>query len=531
MKRIWILLIILLLKVSYMLGEDLVPKYKNPLNIYKVADPFVLFYNGKFYLYATSERGAGPLGGFEVWESANLVNWLYRGWAYKSDENSWGKDSFWAPEVLYKDGKFFLFYSARGYINGRKTLRICLAVSDNPLGPFKDLKAPLFDFGYATIDAHPFIDDDNKIYLYFSRDVSENPTSDIYVVRLSNDFMNTIGEPKFLLTPTQAWERNSKWNEGPFVIKYNKKYYLFYSGNLSASPEYSVGYAVSDSPLGPFIKAKENPILTKTEYISGPGHNSIIKTPDGKEYFIVYHIQMKKEGTHLRQLAIDRLIFTPEGKVKVIGPTYTPQPFPSGVPKPKEVSSDDFSDKELDLQRWSITGQYDYSLSERKGYLRIKTIMSDIYKILSTPLDVSNIFTQYTLDKKFEISTKFEIISSEDQDRAGLIVFDNWSHYLELVRTQKKGKAFLEFIKRNGEDMEKFSIENVPNTKTFFLKLKNNGKTWQAFYKFNEKEDWKSFDKEISNDFDVIKVGITAYSPYSIGGSIFDFDYFNYITN
>ncbi|MGC8814398.1 family 43 glycosylhydrolase [Dictyoglomus sp.] len=109
MKRIWILLIILLLKVSYMLGEDLVPKYKNPLNIYKVADPFVLFYNGKFYLYATSERGAGPLGGFEVWESANLVNWLYRGWAYKSDENSWGKDSFWAPEVLYKDGKFFLF--------------------------------------------------------------------------------------------------------------------------------------------------------------------------------------------------------------------------------------------------------------------------------------------------------------------------------------------------------------------------------------------------------------------------------------
>lgn len=59
-------------------------KYKNPLNVYKVADPFVLFYKGKFYLYATSESGAGIGGGFEVWESNNLVDWIYRGWAYKS---------------------------------------------------------------------------------------------------------------------------------------------------------------------------------------------------------------------------------------------------------------------------------------------------------------------------------------------------------------------------------------------------------------------------------------------------------------
>lgn len=528
-KFFYLIIIIFILGVIIMYGEDKGPKYKNPLNVYKIADPFVLNYKDKFYLYATSERGAGYQGGFEVWESNNLVDWIYKGWAYKSNESSWGKDSFWAPEVLYKDGKFYLFYSARGYIDGKKTLRICLAVSNSPLGPFKDLKAPLFDFGYATIDAHPFVDDDGKIYLYFSRDVSENPTSDIYVVRLTDDLLNTIEKPQFLISPTQAWERNSKWNEGPFVVKYNKKYYLFYSGNFFASPEYSVGYAVSDSPLGPFIKAQENPILSRTEYVSGPGHNSVIKTPDGKEYFIVYHTQMKKEGTHLRQLAIDRLIFTPDGKVKVIGPSNTPQPFPSGVPKPQKASSDDFSGKSLDLSRWSITGQFDYSLSERKGYLRVKTIMSDISSIISTPLDVSNIFTQYTWDDKFEISTKFEIISEEEQDRVGLIIFDNYNHYLEFVRTKKKGKIILELVRKNEEDYEKFVLENIPNKKLYYLKLRNNGEKWEAYYKFDEKENWKSFGRSIKNDFDIMKVGITAYSPYSIGGSIFDFDYFSYL--
>ncbi|MCX7846260.1 MAG: family 43 glycosylhydrolase [Dictyoglomaceae bacterium] len=529
MRKFCLLLsIIFLLGVTAMFGDNKVPKYKNPLNVYKVADPFILSYKGKYYLYATSEKGAGPQGGFEVWESNNLVDWIYRGWAYESDEKSWGKESFWAPEVLYKDGKFYLFYSARGYIKDKKTLRICLAVSNSPLGPFKDLKAPLFDPGYATIDAHPFVDDDGKIYLYFSRDVSENPTSDIYVVRLSEDLLNTIGEPQFLLSPTQLWEKNSKWNEAPFVVKYNKKYYLFYSGNFFASPEYSVGYAISSSPLGPFIKAEENPILRRTEHVSGPGHNSIIRTPDGKEYFMVYHTQMKREGTHLRQLAIDRILFTPDGKVKVLGPTNTPQAFPSGVPRPKKASSDNFSSKDLDFSRWIITGSFDYSLTERKGYLRIKTIMSDILSIISSPLDVANIFTQYTWDNRFEISTKIEIISEEEQDRAGLIVFDSYNHYLELIRTKKKGKILLEFVKKNEEEIEKYFVE-IPNKKACYLKLKTDGKKWYAYYKFEEKENWTSFGKEIKNDFDLIRVGITAYSPYSIGGSVFDFDYFNYL--
>lgn len=525
-KILFISVIFILLGVIIVFGEVSKPKYKNPLNVYKVADPFVLYFKGKYYLYATSERGAGSLGGFEVWESFNLVDWFYKGWAYKSDEKSWGKESFWAPEVLYKDGKFYLFYSAKGYINGRKTLRICLAVSSSPLGPFKDVKAPLFDFGYAAIDAHPFVDDDGKIYLYFSRDVSENPTSDIYVVRLSDNLLSTIGEPIFLISPTQLWERNSKWNEGPFVVKHNKKYYLFYSANFFASPEYSVGYAVSDSPLGPFSKAQENPILSKTEYVSGPGHNSVIKTPDGKEYFVVYHTQMKREGTHLRQLAIDRLVFTSDGKVKVIGPTNTPQPFPSGVPINTGPISDDFINKELDLIKWSITGQYNYSLSERKGYLRIKTIMSDISSILTTPLDVSNIFTQYILDENFEIFTKIEIISEAERDRAGLIVYDNYEHYLEFIRTTKNNKAFLEFIKKNGENIEKYSIDIPKDKNIIYLKLIKSGNKWNASYKFGEKENWRSIGKDIINDFDLIKAGITAYSPYSFGDSIFDFDYF-----
>ncbi|MCX7796649.1 MAG: family 43 glycosylhydrolase [bacterium] len=504
-------------------------KYKNPLNVYKVADPFVLFYKGKFYLYATSESGAGIGGGFEVWESSNLVDWIYKGWAYKSSESSWGKESFWAPEVLYRDGRFYLFYSARGELNGRKTLRICLAVSDSPIGPFNDIKAPLFDLGYATIDAHPFVDEDGEVYLYYARDVSENPTSDIYVVKLSKDLLSIKEGPKFLTTPSQFWESSSKWNEGPFVVKYNKRYYLFYSANFFSSPDYSVGYAVSDSPMGPFKKADENPILRKNDYISGPGHNSVIKTPDGKEYFIVYHTQMKREGTHLRQLAIDRLIFDKDGKVRVVGPTYLPQPYPSGTPRPKTIATDDFSYKSLDLNRWLITGYYDYSLEERPGYLRIKTMISDIKNFINTPLNLSNIFTQYSLDESFEVLTQFEVTSGEIMDRAGLIVFEDYNNYLEFVRVQGEDKSTLEFIYKKGDNIQRITVEKIPKAKRYFLKLKKDKDTWSAFYKFSEKEDWKKVNKSLVCTFNILRVGITAYSYYSIGGCIYDFDKFEYI--
>lgn len=308
--------------------------YSNPSNINNIGDPFVLkASDGFYYMYCTSSDN-----GYYCWKSADLVNWSDKKIAYLKQENSWAVSSFWAPEVVELNGIYYMYYTAK---NKDDSLRIGVAISSSPDGLFEEaLDAPLFDFGYAAIDANVLIDDDNKKYLYFSKDCSENiigeiRKSEIYGIQLNDDMISVEGEPVLLATPTDLWEKgsvNPLWNEGPEVLKHNGTYYLTYSANYFASSSYSVGYATSDAPLGEYTKYGKNPILTAGTYenISGPGHHSFTTSPDGTELFMVYHTHtFPKVGGGNRQVNIDRVLFTETGEMYVNGPTISKQPIPS----------------------------------------------------------------------------------------------------------------------------------------------------------------------------------------------------------
>jgi GH43 family beta-xylosidase len=316
--------------------------YCNPIGV-EVADPDVIkASDGTYYLYGTSAPD-----GYRVWSSSDLVHWTaHEQLAFQKTSSSWGQMHFWAPDVHEIHGEYWLYYSCVGPIqNGAKTShRICVAKSKSPLGPFVDVKAPLFDPGYATIDANAFLDDDGKGYLFFARDQSENvqpnghSESHLYVVPLGPDLTSVIGEPKLCIKPDQKWEGEEgedRWNEGPFVMKYKDTYIMMYSAQVFSSPNYSLGFATAKSPLGPWTKSPQSPILKRTKQVSGPGHNSVVESPDGKEMFCCYHAHKHLEGGHERELYIDRMTIThfSDGAVhiKIKGPTTTPQPMPSGA--------------------------------------------------------------------------------------------------------------------------------------------------------------------------------------------------------
>jgi GH43 family beta-xylosidase len=198
----------------------------------------------------------------------------------------------------------------------------------------------MFDFGYAAIDGHVLFDADGHKYFYYSRDCSENIVdgrheSHLYVAELNDDLVSFKSEPLCITRPEQEWETRSgeewRWNEGPFVLKHQGGYYLMYSANFYASRDYSVGYAIAESPTGPFVKAAQNPILFSTNTaISGPGHNSVTSSPDGKELFIIYHIHTDPDHpSGDRQVCIDRMGFRADGSLYVNGPTHTPQDLPA----------------------------------------------------------------------------------------------------------------------------------------------------------------------------------------------------------
>jgi beta-xylosidase len=347
--------------------------YSNPLNV-QLGDPYVLHTQGMYYMYGTG----GADKGFAAYSSKDLVNWKPEGQVYFHDnKNGWSDPNaswdgaYWAPEVYEVKGKYYLFYSAQWKVNPTKEMenfRIGVAVADKPTGPFVDLQnRPVFDPGYPVLDANVFFDSDGKMYLYYSRACYKHPVkteiadlarkkgwfkeieeSWVYGVQLKPDFSGVMGEPVLLLRPPvrlndkqSEWESrsvmnrevNRRWTEGSVTFKKAGTYYIMYSANYFGGRYYAVGYAIGSSPLGPFKKAANNPVLQKnTEkggIVTGTGHNSITYSPDGKEMFCIYHARTTKTGEQ-RVVFIDRMQVK-NGKITVFGPTTTPQKFPSGA--------------------------------------------------------------------------------------------------------------------------------------------------------------------------------------------------------
>jgi beta-xylosidase len=306
------------------------------------ADPFVLYDEGVFYLYGTS---AGD--GFRYWTSEDLVDWEAQGYAWRKDEGSWGRKSFWAPEVIRYQERYYMIYSAHGPTLFGSGLRLCLAVSDQPGGPFRDVRAPLFDLGYGCIDGHLFIDEDETPYLYFEKvgAVGKHWEGKGYLwgvimgVKLSEDLSELQHEPTLCLYPSREWEGinsfKARSTEGMTVIRHLGGYYMTYSANHYADPNYGVGVARAESPLGLWRKQPGNPVLQQNREtgVSGPGHNCIVRHPVNEEFFILYHSHANPDQPSARRvLNLDRLIFNPDSSISIKGPTRTPQKRPVPIP-------------------------------------------------------------------------------------------------------------------------------------------------------------------------------------------------------
>lgn len=367
MKRIRLMTLVVVLFFGcncYVYGQQHTAKavkITNPLPV-AIGDPYVL-YNIKdntYYMYGT---GGNVQDGFGVFQSKDLASWEFKGQVYfGNNDDSWGVHSFWAPEVYAFHGKFYLFYSAHWQENPTNELenfRIGVAVSDSPLGPFKDLdKKPLFDPGYPVIDANVFIDDNGKLYLYYSRCCYKHPVKSeiadwakkeglfdeieeswIYGIELLPDFSGVVGEPVLLLRPpTQLndkqaeWESlsvtsgevNRRWTEGSVTFKHRNNYYMMYSANHFGGEHYAVGYATAKHPLGPFTKASNNPVIEqnvqKGGNVTGTGHNSIIFSPTNNKMYCVYHGRTKQTGND-RVVFINEMEIRKDGTLVVHGPT------------------------------------------------------------------------------------------------------------------------------------------------------------------------------------------------------------------
>ena len=266
--------------------------YQNPIQKHgDFADPFVLRFNGTYYLYCTNP-------GVRCWQSDDLLHWTYRGEAVPEDEFP-GLVPF-APEVVYENGWFYMYTSPHGL--GHYVLR-----SASPLGPFWKITP---NIGHA-IDFSVFIDDDGAWYAYWADDRG------ILGCRMTSP--TEFGTPQYIGAYLHGW------TEGPFVVKRGGMYHLTYTGNHFLSKGYRIHGASAAHPLGPFTDYDHNPLAVRTEgTVVGLGHSSTVCGPDLASDWMFYH-NLNPDRT--RDLDLDRVLFR-ESDSFLLGPTAAPMPAP-----------------------------------------------------------------------------------------------------------------------------------------------------------------------------------------------------------
>lgn len=264
------------------------------------ADPHIAEFDGTYYLYPTTDGSEGwQATSFHAWSSRDLENWQDEGVILDLPRAlKWAKKRAWAPAIARKNGKYFYYYSA--------DTNIGVAVSDRPTGPFKDpLGKPLVAKGQykgQMIDPMVFVDDEGAAYLYFGQ-------GRCYAVKLNDDMISFDAAQLKDITPPG-------YNEGPFVLKRKNVYYLMWSEFDTRDPRYSVAYGTSNSPLGPFVKAAENPILQQKDAVKGAGHHSVVQIPGRDEWVIAYHRFRIPDGNgYNRETALSPLRFDAQGKI------------------------------------------------------------------------------------------------------------------------------------------------------------------------------------------------------------------------
>ncbi|MFI3269478.1 MAG: family 43 glycosylhydrolase [Rikenellaceae bacterium] len=285
---------------------------QNPLVTHMyTADPTARVHDGKLFVYPSSDQ-VPPEGvdmprfcmpGYHAFSLEGGSTWRDHGWILKENDVPWGaRDTYamWAPDCIEKDGKYYYFYPAKP-AKDKAFRRIGVGVSDRPEGPFKWEKN--YIEGVSGIDPGLLLDDaDNQAYLFFGGG------QQLYVAPLADDMksiksaaIEVVGLPK-------------GYKEGAFPFKKDGKYYLTFA-HVFPEEGYTIGYAVSDKPMGPYQywgKIMDN-------IKNGTNHHSVVNYQG--RWMLFYHFWHISGFNKMRSMCADYMEFKKDGSIKKVKPT------------------------------------------------------------------------------------------------------------------------------------------------------------------------------------------------------------------
>lgn len=251
-----------------------------------IRDPFILPYEGKYYMYGTPGAYAWEgADGFWCYVSEDLENWSDPIKCFDVPENFWANNNFWAPEVHLYQGKFYMFatFKAEGHPRACQIL-----AADTPVGPFVVHSCPITPGHWECLDGTLWVED-GKPYMVFCHEWLQIGTGTICAVEMTRDLKMPVGEPFLLFDGNAPWVVNNddsciagkpvRVTDGPFLTDRTGKLTMIWS--TYSNENYAEGVAVSESGKlrGPWKH------LEKTLSDKDGGHGMIFETFDGQLMF------------------------------------------------------------------------------------------------------------------------------------------------------------------------------------------------------------------------------------------------------
>lgn len=318
MKKLTSIVLVTVLAFTFYQCKE-TPKQKsgNPVFEGWYADPEGMIFDDKYWIYPTYSALYEDQVFMDAFSSPDLVNWTKHERVVDTSAVKWVNKAMWAPAVVKKDNKYYLFFGGNDIQSDEEYGGIGIAVADKPEGPFKDyLGKPLIDKFYngaQPIDQFVFQDKDGSYYIYYGGWRHCN------VAKLNNDFTGFVPLEDGTIFKEVTPEN---YVEGPFMFIRNDKYYFMWSEGGWGGPDYSVAYAIADSPFGPFERIGK--ILEQDpEVATSAGHHSVIHEPKSDRYYIVYHRRpLGDTGRDHRATCIDEMTFDENGFINPVKMTF-----------------------------------------------------------------------------------------------------------------------------------------------------------------------------------------------------------------
>lgn len=289
----------------------------NPLFEGWYADPEGTIINKQYWVYPTYSDRYEEQVFMDAFSSEDLITWKKHPRIIDTASIKWAKKAMWAPAIVEKDKKYYLFFAANDIQNNEQPGGIGVAVADRPEGPFKDLLGkPLLDKfhnGAQPIDQFVFKDKDGHYYMIYGGWRHCN------IVKLKDDFTGFIpfedGSTFKEITP-------KGYVEGPIMFLRDNKYYFMWSEGGWGGPNYRVAYAISNSPFGPFERI--GTVLQQDSTVAtGAGHHSVIAGAHKDEWYIIYHRRpLGETAANHRVTCIDYMRFDKNGLIQPVKITF-----------------------------------------------------------------------------------------------------------------------------------------------------------------------------------------------------------------